>query len=165
MSLLASWAKRYFSCRDKNWVSLVDYEYLTRKPNLLYCKENVGSPFWKGLTWALAGARPFYRWELGNGDNISFWHVTWAGDCSLKTQFWVLFDICQQENCTTKQVWDGHTLKLTFRRCVGPGVLHLWNMLKEVVSNFLPSSEADRPVWTLEASGIYTTKSFYKQIN
>uniref|UniRef100_A0A453FR42 Uncharacterized protein n=1 Tax=Aegilops tauschii subsp. strangulata TaxID=200361 RepID=A0A453FR42_AEGTS len=70
MSLLASWARRYFAGGDKNWVSLVDYKYQTKRPNILCAKEKVGSPFWKGLTWALAGVRPFYKWIVGNGNQV-----------------------------------------------------------------------------------------------
>lgn len=63
-------------------------------------KEKVGSPFWKGFSWALAGVRPFYKWNLGNGRNILFWHDVWVGDVSLKTEFWNIFDLCQQQKAT-----------------------------------------------------------------
>lgn len=165
MSLLASWAKRYFADTNKNWVSLVEYKYQTNKPNLLWSKEKVGSPFWKSFSWALAGVRPFYKWVVGDGSRVSFWHDVWVGDISLKTQFWDVFDLCQQQNCTVQQVWDGRILKLTFRRCVNVAFLDQWNALISVVQNAQPSDKPDEPVWTLDSSGKYTTKSFYKLIN
>ena len=45
MALLASWAKRYFMDSDKNWFRLVDHKYRTNKPNFLWSKQRVGSPF------------------------------------------------------------------------------------------------------------------------
>ena len=78
----------------------------------------MGSPFWKGVTWDFEGIRPFYKWKLGSGEKISFWDDVWVGDSSLKTQFWDVYEICQQQHCAVSEVWDGSTLKLTFNRCV-----------------------------------------------
>ena len=50
MSLLSSWASRYFAGGDKNWLILLDHRYNTCKPNLLWPKPNVGSPFSKEVT-------------------------------------------------------------------------------------------------------------------
>ena len=50
MSLLASWASWYFAGGDKNWLILLDHKYNTCKPNLLWSKPNVGSPFSKEAT-------------------------------------------------------------------------------------------------------------------
>lgn len=90
-------------------------------PNILWAKQGSGSPFWKSVTWALNASRTFYTWKIGNGETISFWHDTWAGDCSLQTLFWDLFEICNQPDCSVARVWDGVTLKLSFRRCVDQG--------------------------------------------
>lgn len=54
MALLASWSKRFFLGGDKSWITLVNHKYKTDKPNLLWSKPDVGSPFWKGVTWAPA---------------------------------------------------------------------------------------------------------------
>ena len=74
----------------------------------------------------MTAAKTFYNWKLGDGELISFWHDTWVGDCSLKVQFWDLFSICNQANCTISQVWDGTNLKLWFRRCVDRASMALW---------------------------------------
>lgn len=73
----------------------MDHKYKTDKPNVLWAKSGIGSPFWNGLTWAFSAARPFFRWVLGNVHHISFSHDVWVGECSLKTQFFDVFDICQ----------------------------------------------------------------------
>ena len=66
----------------------------------------------------MSGVKHFYKLALGNGKIIYCWHDVWSGDISMKTQFWDLFDLCQQQNCTIAQVWDDQILKLAFRRCV-----------------------------------------------
>ena len=165
MALLASWAKRYFMDSNKNWVKLIDHKYKTTKPNILWSRQGVGSPFWKGVTWALEGVRPFYKWKLGNGNKISFWDDIWVGDSSLKTQFWDVYEICQQQHCAVSEVWDGSTLKLTFNRCVEAGFLDRWHELIRIISDMPITDETDQPIWRLESSGVYSVKSFYNMIN
>lgn len=165
LALLASWAKRFFMGGDKNWITILNYKYITNKPNLLWSKPNTGSPFWRGVTWALSGVRPFYKWVLGKGTLISFWHDVWAGEMTLKTQFWDTFSICQQQDCSVAQVWDGSTRKLTFRRCVDTDFLSKWQVLLSFLSNFIPNQEEDQHIYMLEPSGSYSVKSFYNMIN
>jgi hypothetical protein len=43
--------------------------------------------------------------------------IGWAYS-SLATQFWPLYVINEQQGRTIDQVWDGDTLKLSFRRSV-----------------------------------------------
>lgn len=63
------------------------------------------------------------------------------------------------------QVWTGHELKLSFRRCVDASFLARWQQLLNILISFIPSDIPDKPVWMLEASGYYSTNSFYKLIN
>lgn len=63
------------------------------------------------------------------------------------------------------QVWDGAQLKLTFRRCVDVAGFERWNQLVEIVRNTQLREENDIPIWSLEANGVYSVKSLYKQIN
>ena len=124
-----------------------------------------GVTFLKGVTWDFEGIRPFFKWNLGNGDKISFWDGTWVGDSSLKTQFWEVYEICQQQQCSVSEVWDGLNLKLTFSRCVGIEFMERWRDLIRVISTKTLTNEEDQPVWLLESSGVYSVKSFYTMIN
>lgn len=164
MALLDSWGKRFFDSSNKDWKSIAVFKCNTNSPNILWSRSDGGSPFWKSLTWALNASGTFYCWEIGNGRNIKFWHDTWAGDCSLKTQFWELYEICNQPDCTVSQVWDGVTLKLSFRRCVDRDVLNKWCQLLVHIKQFPLSDAPDVPIWGLEAKGIYSVKSFYNAI-
>ena len=165
MALLASWSKRYFDDKDKNWKKLIGYKYNTAKPNILWSRNGVGSPFWKGLTWDLSAARCFYKWKIGNGKMIDFWHDWWVGHCSLKTQFWDLYDICLQQKISVAKVWDGSQLKLSFRRCVDQALFDQWVLLCDLVGSTTLTADEDVPVWMLEICGCYSVKSFYTMIN
>jgi hypothetical protein len=41
--------------------------------------------------WAAQAARMSYRWQIGNGKQVSFWEDQWFGTCSLAIQFWRVY--------------------------------------------------------------------------
>uniref|UniRef100_A0A8I6WLN0 Reverse transcriptase domain-containing protein n=1 Tax=Hordeum vulgare subsp. vulgare TaxID=112509 RepID=A0A8I6WLN0_HORVV len=165
MALLASWGKRFFNDVDSDWKKILRYKYIVSNPNILWSRQQGSSPFWKSVTWALNATRTSYKWEIGNGDNINFWHDIWAGDCSLKVRFWNLFEICNQQDCTVSQVWNGTSLRLSFRRCVDNSGMDNWNNLIDFIKGFCMTDLHDKPIWELEPNGIYSVRSFYKFIN
>ena len=88
MDLLASWSKRFFDDdRDSDWKRNLCYKYGAAKPSILYGKPCLGSLFWKSISWAFGRAKKKYRWEVGSGRNIYFWHDQWVEEISLKTSF------------------------------------------------------------------------------
>ena len=78
-----------------------------QNPNVLWSTNGVGSPFWKCVRWALSASNTFYKWNVGNGESVSFWHDAWLEDCSLKVKYCPLFEICNQPLCSLAQAWDG----------------------------------------------------------
>lgn len=99
------------------------------------------------------------------GITLLLWHDCWAGEISLKTMIWDLFEICQQQHSTVAQVWNGATLKLPFRRCVNEQLYTRWLELLSIVQTKALSTNKDVPIWVLEPSGTYSVRSFYKLIN
>lgn len=95
MALLASWGKRFYDDREGDWKKILGHKYDTSSPNLFNARSVQGSPFWKSVSWAFTASKVFYKWSLGDGANILFWHDKWLGEYSLKVLFWDLFDICQ----------------------------------------------------------------------
>lgn len=87
MALSASWGKRFMDDSLRDWKKNISHKYNVNSPNIFWSGGGSGSTFWKSITWDLSGAKIFYKWKLGNGESISFWHDVWAGDCSLKVQF------------------------------------------------------------------------------
>lgn len=165
MALLASWGKRFFEHNNGDSKKIISDKYEVGSPNILLAKDARGSTFWKSITSALNASGVFYKWKLGNGVNINFWHGTWVGDCSLKVQFWDLFEICNQVDSSVAEVWDGRNLKLSFRRCVDHEGMVRWGQLVALVRTYPIKTEPDTPIWTLVSNGVYSVKSFYSKIN
>lgn len=87
MALLASWGSALWTIRLEIGKKIISHKYNWNSPNIYWSCGGSGSTFWKSITWDLSGAKIFYKWKLGNGESIGFWHDVWAGDCSLKVQF------------------------------------------------------------------------------
>jgi hypothetical protein len=83
---------------------------------------------------------------------------------SLAVQFFDLFVICNEQNKTISQVWDGSTLMLSFRRNFPP-LMQLWQELEGVVSSITFSNDCDSLIWKYESIGIYSSSSLYAIIN
>lgn len=86
--------------------------------------------------WAAKAAKFGYRWIVGDGTKIKFWEDVWFGSSSLAVQFWPLYIICNECNATIADIWDGHTLKLTFRRTFSQSMMETWYALKQICSQF-----------------------------
>jgi hypothetical protein len=69
--------------------------------------------------------------------------------------------ICNEQNKTIAQIWDGSTLMLTFRRNFSVPLMQQWYELEGIVSMISYSEECDSLIWQYETSGEYTTSSFY----
>lgn len=148
----------------KIWKHIVDTKYKP-SPNI-FCAQGVGaSTFWKGVVWASKAVNFGYRWSFGNGNLIRFWEDTWFGTSPLSVQVWGLYFICSEQCETVKQIWDGETIKLSFRRSFSPRMMELWYELEVIVSSVSFNNDTDSLVWQYTASGSYTTTSLYAIIN
>lgn len=64
-----------------------------------------------------------------------------------------------------REVWDGHQLKLTFRRNFDAKLMEDWYQLVEIAKGVDLSEETDSLIWQLEKKGHYSTSSLYHVIN
>jgi hypothetical protein len=165
LCLLTSWVQRYHEEGTKLWKAIVDCKYHTCSPNLFCCKDRNSSPFWKGVMWAARAAKMGFRWKLGKGDKIIFWEDQWFGTCSLAIQFWDIYSIVNEQECTIKEAWDGVNLKFTFRRTVNVRVMNLWHELVQIASSISFNEEEDAIVWQYNSSGKYSVQSLYAIVN
>jgi hypothetical protein len=60
----------------------VYYKYKTKNPNVLCCP-TIGTPFRKGVVWAMQAAMISIHWKLGSGEKVRFWEDQWLGNTSL----------------------------------------------------------------------------------
>ena len=49
---------------------------------------------------------------------VRFWEDKWLGSSSLAIQFWNLYMIVNEKNCTVAELWYWENLKCSFRRSV-----------------------------------------------
>jgi hypothetical protein len=80
-------------------------------------------------------------------------------------QFWDIYWVCNEPLATIKDVWDGNTLKLTFRRYFSDSLMEQWFELERVANNISFSNDCDSLIWTYSTSGQYSTSSCYSIIS
>ena len=117
------------------------------------------------MLWAAQAAKVGFSWNIGNGKRVRFWEDHWFGNATLATQYWDLYNLANEHNATIDKIWDGYTLKLTFRRCFTEEQMSLWFELMEIANSIHFIDDHDSLVWNMNSKGVYTVKSFYKFIN
>jgi hypothetical protein len=144
--LLAYWVQRYYNSDSKLWRKIVDYKY-SPKPNLFYCNDRNGSPFWKSVLWAAKAAKMRFRWKPRDGRIIRFWADLWFESCSLAIQYWENYSIINEQNISLREAWDGVDLKFAFIRIVGLRLINLWFELKQIASSIQFEECEDGIIW------------------
>jgi hypothetical protein len=115
--------------------------------------------------WALQAARMGIKWRVGNGRKVRFWEDIWFGNSSLETQFWPLYVINDQQGKTISQVWDGHILRLTFRRSVSENLMNMWYNMLSIVEDLNLQEDDDQIIWSFSSNGKFSVQSLYAVIN
>ncbi|KAJ1273540.1 hypothetical protein BS78_06G289000 [Paspalum vaginatum] len=116
ISLLGSWVRRYSEGGGKLWKDIIDFKYSTSNPNIFATRELGASHFFRGVMYAARAAKMGFRWKTGDGKNVKFWEDNWLGSSSLAIQFWELYVLVNEKTKTVFDLWDGDTLRCTFRR-------------------------------------------------
>src|SRR4051812_46024427 len=93
------------------------------------------------------------------------WEDTWFGNSPLSVQFWLIYVVCNEQNISLANAWDGINLKLTFRRNFSTTLMEQWFQLLEIVKFIVFSADADALVWQLENKGVYSTSFLYHVVN
>jgi hypothetical protein len=93
--------------------------------------------------WAAQALKFGYRWIAGNGRKIRFWEDCWFGTSPLSIQFWEIYCVCNETCQTISEVWDGHDLKLTFRRNLSNELMEQWYALESIAQGIALTSNMD----------------------
>ena len=115
--------------------------------------------------WAAQSIHFGYRWKIGLGDKARFWEDTWIGTSPLSVQFFDIYSLCNEQNRTVQQIWDGSQLKLTFRRNFNLRLMQQWYELEAMASSIVFDDCSDSLIWQFESNGVYSTTSLYAIIN
>jgi hypothetical protein len=150
---------------NKIWKQIIDSKYNVSNPNIFACSVSGASPFWKGVLWAAKAAKMGYMWKVGNGRTIKFWEDHWFGSCSLAIQFWEVYFLLNEQNKTIAELWDGVSLKMTFRRCFDHKLMLQWFEIQQIAQTILLNDSKDCLIWKWEANGVYSVKSLYAVVN
>jgi hypothetical protein len=165
MSLLGSWISRYQKDDGKLWKQIIDEKYKTTKPNFLDTPTEGGSHFLKGVMWAAKVANLGIRWKIGDGKKVKFWEDNWLGTSSLAIQFWNLYAILNEKNKHVADLWDGSSLKCTFRRIAHETLMRDWDEVVQLASTIIFSDSQDEIIWTFKSNGKYSSQALYRIIN
>jgi hypothetical protein len=165
MSLLGSWISRYQKDDGKLWKQIIDEKYKTTKSNFMYTPTKGGSHFLKGVMWAAKAANLGIRWKIGDGKKVKFWEDNWLGTSSLAIQFWNLYAILNEKNKPVADLWDGSSLKCTFRRIVDETLMRDWDEVVQLASTIIFSDSQDEIIWTFKSNGKYSSQALYRIIN
>ena len=80
-------------------------------------------------------------------------------------QFWNLYEIVNEKSYTVSEVWDGFTLKCSFRRTVSDQLMNDWGEVVQLASAISLSFEEDEMIWCFASNGKYNSQSLYRIIN
>lgn len=144
-------------------LNLLRKKYLQQK-SFFNCNYRGGSQFWKGLKLIGQDCKRGLKYNLGNGDKISFWLHVWKGECPLKIVFPRLLEICNQQKHTVKQVLGEGGVNLTFRRSFGLEEIEEWEHLLHKIDGTIITNEEDTVSWAFQKSDQFTTASLYHEI-
>ena len=97
--------------------------------------------------------------KIGNGLETRFWEDTCLGDKPLAQQYPSLYNIAQHKNVMVASVLTGFPLNLAFRRNLSGNKWSRWLHLISRLIDINLTNDADRFVWNLTASGIFSVKS------
>jgi hypothetical protein len=61
----------------------------------------------------------------------------WLGTSSLAIEFWELYVIVQEKSKTVYDLWDGTSLKCTFRRYVADRLMNMWLEVVQIASTLI----------------------------
>uniref|UniRef100_J3MPR6 Reverse transcriptase zinc-binding domain-containing protein n=1 Tax=Oryza brachyantha TaxID=4533 RepID=J3MPR6_ORYBR len=162
IALLGKWIFKLESDTKSLCMTVLKNKYM-RSTGFFQYNSSSSSMFWQGLQkiriWVERGS----KWKVGDGSHIFFWRDVWHGEVPLKNIFPYLFEICDQQDISVKEVRSCVNC-LSFRRVFGQMDVECWRELCGVVSSLQNSMyvrDKDEIKWALGTKEIYTSKSMY----
>jgi hypothetical protein len=95
-SLLCKLLWKYYNFREKGyWKEIIVHNYNNRRTNI--------SPFWKEVRKKLNIFLVSINKKVDNGQSTLFWHDKWLLECSLNTQYPLLYELANNTEITLAQ--------------------------------------------------------------
>lgn len=160
VSLLVKWWWKLES-GDGLWQRIVRVRYFKRKTVANVQTRFSDSPCWKAIMKVKEVYMAGRKIKINHGDLVRIWQDPWLLDIPLKSRFPILFDICQDQDCTLADfVTNGYEIR--FRRRLLLNLLSNGLRLFLVPRTFPLNDLPDTVAWAFNSKENFTTKSVYE---
>jgi hypothetical protein len=161
--LLAKWIFKVENDEDNMCCQLLRQKYLGNK-GFFSCRKSNCSQFWKSLLDIRVECMRGFKYIVGDGRKIQFWHDIWIYGCPLKIIFPHLFEICNQQDWSVRRVCNPEFGAFTFRRNFGFREEAEFTGLMELINTVSLTETRDSVKWVLEKSGSFSASSLYNEL-
>ncbi|WVZ61434.1 hypothetical protein U9M48_011304 [Paspalum notatum var. saurae] len=161
ISPLGSWIKRYSVGEGKLWKEILDFKYSTRNPNIFAYREvgaSQGSCLLQGQQSLVLNGKLGMERRLNYGRITSWGLLAWL--FSSRT-----FILVNEKAKIVADLWDGESLKCTFRRSFDGELYRVWLEVIQLANTIRLSEGEDEMIWHFNSSRVYSSQSLYKAIN
>ncbi|KAL4195151.1 hypothetical protein AMTRI_Chr05g63140 [Amborella trichopoda] len=168
-ALLCKWWWRNIHLKNHLWYRVLCAKYGLDK-SLMWLeggRRKTVSPLWKNILSCRQIISGYFRWNVGNGVQVSFWHHKLLGDYPLKSRFLDLFKMMARPDMLVSETierrsqnisWD---IFVAFSR-LNNTLLAQWCQLMKLLDKVYISQNAkDELIWEIESDGIFLVKSCY----
>jgi hypothetical protein len=144
--LLAKWFWRLENSSGL-WQTIVHNKYVKNRPIISVKKRPSDSHFWKGILSVRDKIYNYYKKNIGNGKNSSFWKNIWCDNVKLANKYPNLFEFAYDKDITVHNVISSNFQSLTFRRRLIGDLGEAYNDLVDRCSYVLLSESEDSSKW------------------
>ena len=99
-----------------------------------------------------------------SGKDTSFWRDAWLGDTSLYEVFSRLFEICNNQDSTVRELADSGWA-FSFRRWLQPELQQQASNLRSALVTIALGEGRDHPKWKFTRNGVFIVKSLYNKMS
>jgi hypothetical protein len=84
-----------------------------------------------------------YRRRVGDGKKLKLWEDHWFGTCSFAIKYCEIHFLVNEQNKTTSNLWDGESLKVTFRRFFDHRLMVQWFEILQIAHTIQLTPDSD----------------------
>ncbi|KAL4204767.1 hypothetical protein AMTRI_Chr01g133730 [Amborella trichopoda] len=168
-TLLCKWWWRSSHFRSHLWCQVLIAKYGLESYNVWISsgRGRESSYMWRAIYNCRPMISGYFRWNIGSGRQILFWHHKWLGDYPLKVAFRDMFQLTSNQNILVCNIVERRgnqitwSIPLIYRR-ISDGIQSQWCAMMELLEQVYVAQDAeDIFVWEVENDGIFSIKSWY----